>query len=85
MVSRAAALLGLSTGTRKSDASSSSDRCSRSSSLLAIERCEAFGLKVRRVLAIIDRLEGGSEAFAQRGYELTSLLTIRDLGIEPAG
>jgi len=38
------------------------------SSLLAIERCEAVGLKVRRVLAIIDRLEGGREAFAARGY-----------------
>ena len=53
------------------------------SSLLAIERAEAFGLKVRGVIAIIDRLEGGHEAFAQRGYELTSLLTIRDLGVEP--
>jgi orotate phosphoribosyltransferase len=51
------------------------------SSLLAIERCEAAGLKVRRVLAIVDRLEGGREAFASRGYELTTLLTIRDLGI----
>jgi orotate phosphoribosyltransferase len=48
---------------------------------LAIERCEAAGLKVRRVLAIVDRLEGGREAFASRGYELTTLVTIRDLGI----
>ena len=53
------------------------------SSLLAIERCEAVGLKVKRVLAIIDRLEGGHEAFAKRGYELTTLLTVRDFGIEP--
>jgi orotate phosphoribosyltransferase len=51
------------------------------SSLLAIERCEAAGLRVRRVLAIVDRLEGGREAFAARGYELTTLLTIRDFGI----
>ncbi|MCA9235782.1 MAG: orotate phosphoribosyltransferase [Planctomycetales bacterium] len=51
------------------------------SSLLAIERCEAVGLKVRRVLAIVDRLEGGREAFAARGYELTPLLTIEDFGI----
>ena len=51
------------------------------SSLLAIERCEAVGLKVSRVLAIIDRLEGGREAFAARGYELTTLFTIRDFGI----
>jgi orotate phosphoribosyltransferase len=52
------------------------------SSLLAIERCEAVGLKVERVLAIVDRLEGGREAFAERGYELTPLLTIEDFGIE---
>jgi orotate phosphoribosyltransferase len=55
------------------------------SSLLAIERCEAVGLKVSRVLAIIDRLEGGREAFASRGYELTTLFTVRDFGIEPNG
>ena len=51
------------------------------SSLAAIEKVEAFGLKVRGVLAIIDRLEGGKEAFAARGYELRSLLTIRDFGL----
>ena len=54
------------------------------SSLLAIERCEEVGLKVKRVLAIIDRLEGGREAFAARGYELTTLFTIEDFGIEKA-
>lgn len=48
------------------------------SSLKAIEHCEAVGLKVKRVLAIIDRLEGGREAFAERGYELTTLFTIND-------
>jgi orotate phosphoribosyltransferase len=53
------------------------------SSLKAIERVEAFGMKVTGVLAIIDRMEGGREAFAQRGYTLSSLLTIRDFGIEP--
>lgn len=53
------------------------------SSLLAIERCEAYGLKVLRVLAVIDRLEGGREALAARGYALTTLLTIKDLGINP--
>jgi orotate phosphoribosyltransferase len=52
------------------------------SSLLAIERAEAVGLKVRRVLAIVDRLEGGREAFAERGYELTTLFTIRDFGVD---
>ena len=53
------------------------------SSLTAIERVEAFGLKVARVIAIIDRMEGGAEAFADRGYKFSSLLTIRDFGIEP--
>jgi len=53
------------------------------SSLEAIERVEAFGLKVKSVVAIIDRLEGGEQAFAARGYKFSSLLTIRDFGIEP--
>lgn len=53
------------------------------SSLQAIERAEAVGLKVERVIAIIDRLEGGAAAFAARGVPLQSLLTIRDFGIEP--
>lgn len=54
------------------------------SSLRAIQACEAFGLRVLGVTAIIDRLEGGAEAFARAGYPLTSLLTIRDFGLEPA-
>jgi orotate phosphoribosyltransferase len=53
------------------------------SSLQAIERVEAMGLRVRKVIAIIDRMEGGLKAFADRGYPLVSLLTIRDFGIEP--
>ena len=53
------------------------------SSLEAIERVEAFGLKVLGVIAIIDRMEGGAEAFTRAGYKLSSLLTIRDFGIEP--
>ena len=52
------------------------------SSLKAIELCEAEGLKVERVLAIVDRLEGGREAFADRGYELTSLFTVEDFGVK---
>ena len=53
------------------------------SSLRAIERAEAFGLKVTGVIAIIDRMEGGAEAFAKAGYSLSSLLTITDFGIRP--
>ena len=51
------------------------------SSLKAIEHCESVGLEVKRVLAIIDRLEGGREAFAERGYELSTLFTVKDFGI----
>jgi orotate phosphoribosyltransferase len=53
------------------------------SSLTAIERCEEFGLKIRGVVCIIDRLEGGRQAFESRGYRFESLLSIRDFGIEP--
>ncbi|MFO0819643.1 MAG: orotate phosphoribosyltransferase [Pirellulales bacterium] len=53
------------------------------SSLLAIEKVEAAGIQVMGVIAIIDRLEGGAAAFAERGYRLQTLLTIRDLGIQP--
>jgi len=53
------------------------------SSLKAIERVEAFGMKVAGVIAIIDRMEGGREAFEGRGYRLQSLLTIQDFGIDP--
>lgn len=53
------------------------------SSLLAIERAEAFGLKIATVVAIIDRLEGGRQAFESRGYTFKSLLTIKDLNLSP--
>ena len=51
------------------------------SSLAAIEKAEAFGLKVLGVMAIIDRLEGGRETLSARGYSLQTLLTIRDFGL----
>ena len=53
------------------------------SSLKAIEKAEAAGLKVVGVISIVDRLAGAAEIFAARGYPLRSLLTIRDFGIEP--
>jgi orotate phosphoribosyltransferase len=53
------------------------------SSLRAIEKVQAAGLRVQGVIAIIDRLEGGFEAFAREGHHLRTLLTIRDFGIEP--
>jgi orotate phosphoribosyltransferase len=53
------------------------------SSLAAIDRVKAFGLVVMRVVAIIDRMEGGAEAFAKLGIPFASLLSIRDFGIQP--
>jgi orotate phosphoribosyltransferase len=53
------------------------------SSLLAIDRAVEFGLVVERLVAVIDRLAGGREALQSRGIPLESLVTIRDLGIEP--
>ena len=54
------------------------------SSLKAIEHATSFGLKVEGVIAIIDRLEGGREAFEAAGFPLRTLLTIRDFGIDPS-
>src|SRR6188768_3521930 len=51
------------------------------SALAAIEKATAFGLKIRGVMAIIDRLEGGRETLAEKGYSLHTLLTIRDFGL----
>ena len=53
------------------------------SSLRAIEKAEAAGLNVVGVISVVDRLAGAAEIFAERGYPLRSLLTIRDFGIEP--
>ena len=53
------------------------------SALKAVDKATAHGLNVVGVVALIDRLEGGAEAFAARGLELRTLLTVRDLGVEP--
>jgi orotate phosphoribosyltransferase len=53
------------------------------SSLLAAERAEAFGMQLTHILAIIDRMEGGRQAFEQKGYKFESLLKITDFGLEP--
>ena len=53
------------------------------SALVAIDRAREFGLVVERVVVVIDRLAGGAAALAARGIPLESLVTIRDLGIEP--
>ena len=50
------------------------------SSLDAIEKVEALGVTVDGVIAIIDRLEGGRELFASKGYVLQTLFTVSDFG-----
>ena len=52
------------------------------SALAAVEAAQTFGLVVRGVIGIIDRLAGGEAAFAAKGIPLQTLLTIRDFGIE---
>lgn len=53
------------------------------SSLQAADAVEAMGCRVLRVIVVLDRLEGAAEAMAARGLDFRSLVTIRDLGVEP--
>jgi orotate phosphoribosyltransferase len=53
------------------------------SSLQAADAIESLGCTVARVIVVLDRLEGAAKAFAARGLAFESLLTIRDLGVEP--
>lgn len=48
------------------------------STLKAIERLKAHGCKIRKVLALVDRQEGGREAIEASGYPLESLFTVDD-------
>ena len=45
----------------------------------AIAPLEAAGLRVRDVVVLIDRQQGGAEELAARGYRLHSVLTMADL------
>lgn len=53
------------------------------SSLKAVDAIEGLGCKVAVVITLLDRLEGAAENFKARGLPFQSLLTIRDLGVEP--
>ena len=53
------------------------------SALKAVDAAREFGLNVERILAVIDRLEGGREAIEAAGLTLDTLVTVRDLGIGP--
>ena len=52
------------------------------SSLKAIERVEEFGLNVREVISVVDRLQGASDTFRSHGYPFRALVDLRDLGLE---
>jgi orotate phosphoribosyltransferase len=49
------------------------------SMLKAIEKVKGEGYNVTRVLALVDREEGGREAIREAGYELEVLFTKRDI------
>lgn len=53
------------------------------SSLQAVAAVRDMGCTVKLVIVVLDRLEGGAAAFAKEGLVFRSLLTIRDLGVEP--
>src|SRR5438309_1155545 len=53
------------------------------SSLQAVDAVEAMGCRVSRVIVVLDRLEGAARAFQARGLDFRSMVTIRDLGVEP--
>ena len=52
------------------------------SALKAVDAVREFGLKVDKILAVVDRLEGGRETIEAAGLQLETLVTVRDLGIE---
>lgn len=51
------------------------------SAIKAVQAAREYGLKVDRVIAIIDRLAGGREAFRAIDIELETLCTIEDFGL----
>jgi orotate phosphoribosyltransferase len=49
------------------------------SSLKAIEVTEKEGYKVKGIVALLDRLEGGKETIESKGYTFKSIFTLSDL------
>ena len=50
--------------------------------LEAIDKIEAQGARVARIIAIVDRLQGARQAFEARGYRFTPIFTRDDLGVQ---
>jgi orotate phosphoribosyltransferase len=58
------------------------DTCTTGGSTLeAVDAVERAGGRVARVLCLVDRGEGASEAFAERGLRLEALFTRKDLPV----
>lgn len=51
------------------------------SSLRAIEYAREFGLKVDRIITIVDRGENSAEIFANVGVKFTALVHVSELGV----
>jgi orotate phosphoribosyltransferase len=49
------------------------------SALKAVERLQAAGYTVDRVISLIDRLQGGGELYQSVGLQFVALFTIKDL------
>ena len=49
------------------------------SSLKAVEKVNEYGCKVKQILAIVDRNEGGREAFKKLGLEYSYLFDINEV------
>jgi len=52
--------------------------------LKAIERAQNYGLQVKQVITLLDRLEGGAEMLAEKGFRLQALFTINDIRSQEA-
>ncbi len=51
------------------------------SSMQAVSALREIGCEVRKIVTIVDRLEGAEANLAKQGIELVALLTARDFGI----
>jgi orotate phosphoribosyltransferase len=49
------------------------------SAIIAAEAAESYKAEIVRVLAVVDRAQGGAQSFQQRGYPFTSLFSIGEL------
>jgi orotate phosphoribosyltransferase len=53
--------------------------------LEAAKSLQDAGAKIDRIVAVIDRLEGARQNIEGAGFEMQSLFTTKDLGIETPG